>query len=238
MKEHIEIEYNDLLLRGYHQKADDNNVVIITHGIGGNKLGHKYVFRQMAEACSKEQISSIRIDFAGSGESDGNFEQLTHSDQVAQLQTIVENAISKLGYTNVYLCSTTIGCYSIWHTANNFSEVKAVINWNPITNFERYYNNAQSHADDVGGIDYVGLYSGPTYLLDLSQLDRKVPNLRVPVLMLQGEKDKECAFDDARNLCQERGWKYVQVDNGNHLWDGKHVREFIFESTINFIKQN
>lgn len=238
MKEHIELDYNSLKLRGYHQKANEESVVIITHGIGGNKLGHKYVFKQMADACTKKGISSIRLDFAGSGESDGNFEELMHSDQVYQLHNIITEAIVKYGYKNIYLCSTTIGCYSVWHNANKFAEVKAVINWNPITNFDRYYNNAKGHALDDGSIDYNGLYSNPTYLTDLSTLERTIPMLNVPVLMLQGENDKEYAFGDARQLCQERNWKYLMVSNGDHLWNGKNVREYLFENTIDFIKQN
>lgn len=238
MKEHIEVDYKGLKLRGYHQKVNETSVVIITHGIGGNKLGHKYVFRQMADACEKEGISSIRIDFAGSGESDGNFEELTHSDQVDQLHNIITEAIVKLGYEKIYLCSTTIGCYSIWQNANKFDEVKAVINWNPITNFDRYYNNAKGHAIEDGSIDYNGLHSNPSYLSDLSRLERTIPTLSVPVLILQGENDKEYAFEDARELCQERDWKYLKVRNGDHLWNGKEVRGYLFGNTIDFIKQN
>ncbi len=238
MKEHIEVEYNSLKLRGYHQKASETSVLIITHGIGGNKLGHKYIFKQMADECEKVGISSIRIDFAGSGESDGKFEKLTHSDQVEQLTKIINEAIIKYEYKNIYLCSTTIGCYSIWHNVNKFEEVKAVINWNPITNFNRYYNNAKSHAPEDGSIDYNGLNLNPTYLSDLNKLERAIPKLNVPVLMLQGENDKEYAFEDARELCQSRKWKYITVKNGNHLWDGKEVREYLFGNTIEFIKQN
>lgn len=238
MKEHIEVEYKGLQLRGYHQKANDRDVVIITHGIGGNKLGHKYVFKQMADACEKSGISTIRMDFLGSGESDGKFEELTHSDQIEQVKQLIKTALEKYEYSNIYLCSTTIGCYSIWHAAEDCQQVKAVINWNPITNFDRYYNNAKSKADVDGGIDYSGLYSNPTYLEDLQKLQRKIPMLTIPVLFLQGENDKEFSYDDAREVCKQRGWKYIQVDEGNHLWEGSGVRAFLFGSTIKFIKDN
>lgn len=238
MKEHIEVEYNNMLLRGYHENVVDDKVVIITHGIGGNKLGHKFVFKQMADCCAQAGISSLRIDFAGHGESDGLFEDTIHSNQVEQLKAIIDKARNELGYKQIYLCSTTIGCYSVWKAASDDLDIEAVINWNPITNFTRYYENAKSKVLADGTLDYNGLYSKPCYIEDLAKLDRTVPDLKMPVLMLQGELDKEYQFEDARVLCQARNWHYKPVEGGNHLWEGIAVRQYLFKQTIDFIKEN
>lgn len=236
MRIYSEIDYNGKLLRGFHDKANDEVVAIITHGIGGNKLGHKYVFKQFADYANMNEISVLRYDFAGSGESDGDFADTKHSDQVAQVELIIEQALN-LGYKQIILCSTTIGCYSVWH-AQNTENIVAYVNWNPIFNYDRYETESVKHANADGSIDMKGLYTKPSYTADLATLERKVPKLTDPVLILQGELDGEFKYEDARNISADYGWNYSQINGGNHVWDGNKVREELFSKTVSFIKTN
>lgn len=235
MRIYSEIDYNGSLLRGFHDKGNDDVVAIITHGIGGNKLGHKYIFKQFADYAKANNISVLRYDFAGTGESDGDFADTMHSDQALQVDRIIDEAIS-LGYKKIVLCSTTIGCYSVWH-AKQTEQVIAYVNWNPICNFDRYEADTIKHAKEDGSMDMKGLSTKPTYTADLATLERTVPKLTAPVLLLQGELDGEFQYDDARNVAAEYGWNYNQINGGNHLWDGNQVREQLFSKTVNFIKE-
>lgn len=236
MRIYSELEYEGLMLRGFHDKVNDDVVAIITHGIGGNKLGHKFIFKQFADYANENNISVLRYDFAGTGESDGDFANTRHSAQVNQVELFINEAIN-LGYKKIILCSTTIGCYSVWH-ASNTSKVKAYVNWNPICNYNRYEANNTKHLTSDGGIDMKGLFLNATYPNDLATLDREIPKLDKPVLILQGELDGEYKYDDTRNTCDEYGWHYKSVENGNHLWEGNEVREQLFSETVKFIKNN
>lgn len=237
MRKYLEIDYHGNLMRGFHDDANSQKVVIITHGIGGNKLGHKFVFKQMADNCVKRGLSTIRIDFVGSGESDGDFADTMHSDQVNQLKAIIKYATKELRYKEIYLCSTTIGCYSVWHAAKS-SDIKAIVNWNPICNYDRYEASHKKHANEDGSIDMKGLYTKPTYTKDLEKLERDVPRLDLPVMFLQGELDGEYKYPDAKQVCRKNKWKYQMIPNGNHLWEGNNVRELLFQTTIDFILEN
>lgn len=236
MRIYSELDYNGNLLRGFHDKANDEVVAIITHGIGGNKLGHKFIFKQFADYANKNQISVLRYDFAGTGESDGDFADTRHSDQTNQVELIIEEAI-KLGYKKIVLCSTTIGCYSVWH-AKNTNNVVAYVNWNPIFNYDRYEQNSLKHANEDGSMDMKGLYTKPSYTQDLGLLDRIVPKLELPVLILQGERDNEYKYGEAEVISKDYNWQYQVILEGNHLWEGNQVRSDLFSKTIEFIKTN
>lgn len=235
MRIYSEIEYQGNIMRGFHDNASSDTVAIITHGIGGNKLGHKFIFKQFADYCVYNNISVLRYDFVGTGESDGLFEDTRHSDQVNQVKKIIDYA-EQLGYKNIVLCSTTIGCYSVWHAGKDDSRINAFVNWNSIFNYDRYEQGHRSRASEDGSIQMKGIYTKPSYVEDLSILDRKVPQHDVPVLILQGELDGECEFNDARDTCAEYGWNYKVIENGNHLWEGIEVRKNLFSETVNFIK--
>ncbi len=234
MRKHVEIKYQDGVMRGYHDCVDSDKLAIITHGIGGNKLGHKFIFKQFAEYANSKQISVLRLDFYGTGESDGDFADTKHSDQVNQLNTIIEYAKANYNYEHIYLCSTTIGCYSVWH-ASKCPKVKAVVNWNPITDFERYYQNGKKGADETGQIDMKGLRTKPTYVQDLQLLSREIPQIDVPVLLIQGNLDHEYKTGHAMQTAQSKKWQYKQIEDGNHLWEGNRVREELFSLTTDFI---
>lgn len=233
MRIYSELNYNGNKLRGFHDKANDEVVAIITHGIGGNKLGHKFIFKQFADYAKENQISTLRYDFAGSGESDGDFANTCHSDQTKQVELIIEEAI-KSGYKKIILCSTTIGCYSVWH-AQNIDAVVAYVNWNPIFNYDRYEQNSLKHANPDGSIDMKGLYTKPSYTQDLAKLDRVIPKIELPVLIIQGELDGEYKYGEAEAISRDYGWQYQTIADGNHLWEGNKVREELFAKTIDFI---
>ncbi len=237
MKEHIEVEWkHGLIMRGYHMRANLDTVVIVVHGIGGNKLGHKYIFKQYADSLAVNEISSIRVDFIGSGESDGKFNQTTHSSQVDQVAKLVAYA-KTLGYKRVILSSTTIGCYSLWHYANNDDSIEQIINWNPITDFKKYKSD-QLASENNGYIDMQGLYLSSEYISDLKQLEEDIPKLSCNVTLIQGEDDYEYHTEDCRNIARTRKWEYISIPGANHLFEGNEARESLFLSSINAIKNN
>lgn len=236
MRIYSELDYKGHKLRGFHDKANDEVVAIITHGIGGNKLGHKFIFKQFADYANQNGISVLRYDFAGTGESDGDFADTRHSDQVEQVNLIIKQAMT-LGYEKIILCSTTIGCYSVWH-ATNTERVCAYVNWNPIFNYDRYESNSLKHANLDGSMDMKGLYTKPSYTQDLAKLDRVVPKIELPVLILQGEADNEFKYGEAKAVSNDYGWQYQVITDGNHLWEGNQVRNDLFSETIKFIKTN
>lgn len=235
MRIYSEVVYKNKIIRGFHDKGNDEIVVIITHGIGGNKLGHKFIFKQFADYAVKNDISVMRYDFVGTGESDGLFENTKHSDQVYQVERIIEKA-KEYGYKKIVLCSTTIGCYSVWHARN--TDIAAYVNWNPILNYDRYEKNAKRRTKDDGCLDMKGIYTKPTYIEDLSMLDRAVPILNKPVYILQGNLDYEYEYNEAQEHCKKHNWKYHSIKDANHLWEGTQVRNELFEQTIRFIKDN
>lgn len=235
MKKHVEIEYNDGVLRGYYDIGNSDTLAIITHGIGGNKLGHKYVFKQFADYCKTREISTLRVDFWGSGESDGDFADTMHSKQVDELNTVINYAVDTLKYKNIYLCSTTIGCYSVWHS-NRPENIKGIINWNPITDFKLYAENSKAGANNDGSIDMNGLYTKPTYTIDLDKLELTIPDQSIPVTLVQGTLDHQYKTGDAKQKASENKWTYIEIEGGNHLWEGNQVRQRLFKETVTQIK--
>ncbi|MCY6382916.1 alpha/beta hydrolase [Hoeflea prorocentri] len=117
-------------------------VVLMLHGFTGTRdeLAVKDtddgVFTRTARELSKNGYASLRIDFRGSGESDGNWEDTTFSgqikDAVAAIDWLKQNTqvdgsrISVLGWSQGGLVAS--------HAVAERPEVNATILWAPVTN--------------------------------------------------------------------------------------------------------
>jgi len=94
MQQAVEIISNGNILRGMVNKPDDIigkvPTVIILHGFGGNKMGPHFIFVKLSRLLETIGIASVRFDFAGSGESDGEFSEMTVSGELCDARSILQ----------------------------------------------------------------------------------------------------------------------------------------------------
>lgn len=122
--------------------VDNPPVVLMLHGFTGQRDefpvagGDIGLFAHAAAALADAGLASLRIDFVGSGESGGAWEDTTFSSQIADavaafdhLQTLdgVDGArVAVLGYSQGGLVAA--------HVARQRPEARAVVLWAPVTN--------------------------------------------------------------------------------------------------------
>src|SRR5271155_5466123 len=63
-------------------RAPGKRLVILCHGFTGNKIESGRLFVQTARALQQAGISALRFDFMGSGDSSGEFNQMTPDTQI------------------------------------------------------------------------------------------------------------------------------------------------------------
>jgi hypothetical protein len=57
--------------------------VLICHGLAGNRIGKYRLYVKIAERLTQLGVAALRIDFRGSGESEGDFSQITVESEVS-----------------------------------------------------------------------------------------------------------------------------------------------------------
>ena len=106
MVEHVEIVNKDgRVLRGYLHIPMNfrGDVVVFFHGFTGNKTEHDGHFRNMARHLEYYGIASLRMDFSGNGESDGEFYDFTYDTMLPEALQMVEYAKSVDGFKRLIL---------------------------------------------------------------------------------------------------------------------------------------
>jgi hypothetical protein len=93
--EAVEFERGGITLRGMlhlPRGASARPVpgVVILHGFTGNRIGSGFVYVKTSRALAKIGVASLRFDFAGSGESDGRFEDMSVLTELEDARAAVD----------------------------------------------------------------------------------------------------------------------------------------------------
>lgn len=103
MQKAIEIKSRNLTLRGMINTPDQATgklpTIIILHGFGGNKMGPHFMFVKLSRTLAELGFASVRFDFAGSGESDGEFINMTLSGELEDAENIL-NYVKSLNFVD------------------------------------------------------------------------------------------------------------------------------------------
>jgi uncharacterized protein len=95
MQQAITLQHNGLTLRGMEHVPDtastENRVaaVILLHSFTASKVESHRMYVKLSRALEALGIASFRYDFSGSGESDGDFEEMTLSSELGEAHAIL-----------------------------------------------------------------------------------------------------------------------------------------------------
>ena len=111
MIKHVEIKNKDnKVMRGYlDMPKGANELVIFYHGFTGNKSEHAYHFRNFSRILSDAKIASLRLDFSGNGESDGEFRDFTMDTLMDDAKLIYEYAKTIKGIDKIDVLGFSMG---------------------------------------------------------------------------------------------------------------------------------
>ncbi len=107
----------------YVDCGENTPLVIITHGRGGHRnTGSKKVAHYLKDF----NISSLRIDLYGYGESDGKFEDITITTSKESVLTALNYAETNLKHQNIFLFGTSYGGSEILGALDEINTNKVV----------------------------------------------------------------------------------------------------------------
>lgn len=220
-------------------------VVLMLHGFTGSrdelpvKDTEEGVFARTARQLAENGYASLRIDFRGSGESQGAWEDTTFSGQIADAvaaidwlknsQDIDNDNISVLGWSQGGLVAA--------HAAAERPEVKSVILWAPVTNpmatFSSLFGsetvmNAIAGAPETPhtvklpwGVDTT--LKGAFYQeLPVTSPAAAIAGYEGPLMVIVGTKDTLVTPQPAAGqilLNYHPGKQQLVVFNTDHVWD-------------------
>ena len=155
--------------------------VILFHGFCDDRNEINFVHTELSRRLCERGIASVRFDFAGSGESDGRFEDMTVSGEVADGQAILDYVkdLDFVDQSRIALHGLSMGgCVASMVAGLRDADVCALSLWCPAPDVVyNLKNNKTLCGEDVSDIeerrcaDFEGLKVGLGFYQDALTLD-------------------------------------------------------------------
>ena len=183
MQKAISLVVNGRTLRGMHHIPKENGrfpTVIMYHGFMSSKLESRGIFVKLSRLLASRGFAAVRFDFSGSGESDGNFRDMTFSREVDEALAILR-FVESLPHTNPerigIVGSSMGGAIASIVAGKNADIVKALTLWaapsiDIVAGLEsRLKDEMRFPRNQRGDIDMGGLWLNHGFFEDLKNWD-------------------------------------------------------------------
>lgn len=245
MIKHLELKRNNgKMLRGYLTDAlKSQMIVIMFHGFTGNKTEHAGHFRNFSRILFNNNISSIRLDFYGNGESDGEFKDFTFDTLIEDSEEIIQYAKKNYKNKEIVLLGYSMGGAVAAMMSYKHPEIEKIILWSPagnITNIiSKYYNERPKNK--LGNVFLNGSFELSKDMYDsVLQYDTygNFDKYDGKVLIIQGEKDLAVNPKVSRKYNDlAKNSEYILMPFAGHGYDKVEERDVLYQESLKFLKK-
>ncbi|BBC31131.1 uncharacterized protein SGFS_024250 [Streptomyces graminofaciens] len=255
MIRHHDFRHNGLTLRSTLHVPEGpagtrHPTVVFVHGFTSNRLELPN-FVAMSRLLQADGIASVRFDLSGHGESDGDFFDVTITEEIAETRAILR-AVRALDFVDpdrIGLVGMSMGGVVAGITAAEEPGIGALCLWSPaaVAPFEvgRGYLKGRSVAPQIaakGYFDADGHRVSPALVEDIAGLDvyGRSSAYTGPVHILHGDKDEAAPLEYVRRYLDhyDGNAELEIVEGADHAWGTVPHRTTLHRSTLRFFRRH
>lgn len=245
MNKHIELINKDgRVLRGYLNEPSNFNgeLIVMFHGYTGHKTEHNGHFRTLTRMLDPLGIATLRLDFSGNGESDGEFLDFTFDTLVSDAQVMVDFALNYEGVKKVDLLGFSMGGAVAGMMASRYlDKINKVVLWSPAGNIisliKNRYENYPKDENENGINSCYSLSKAMYESLNNYDVFSGLENYKGKVFIIQGNKDLSVPYMIAMKYAVSFPDAFVHlVDGSGHGYDKLEHMQELYNKTIDFLK--
>lgn len=241
MTKHLEIlNVSGFVLRGYLELPENaKKVVCMFHGFTGNKTEHNGHFRTLARQLAKKGVASIRMDYHGNGESDGEFYDFSYNNSIDDAKRIIEYAHNLEGIEEVYVLGFSFGGAVASMVANDENCDKLVL-ISAAANMPQLAMNKMNtwRKLENGNLYSLGFELSPKFVEEIKDQNMysNTKNFTKKVLVIQARNDQAVPYlfgvkyavsykNSTLHIVKDAGHGYDSLENATELY--QKVVEFL-----------
>ena len=234
MTKHVEIEnIKGFILRGYLELPEGaKRIVCMFHGFTGNKTEHNGHYRNIARQLAKKGVASLRMDYHGNGESDGEFYDFSYIDTLDDAKRIIDFAKNIEGIEEVCILGFSYGGAVASVVANDENCEKLVL----ISAAANMPDLAVKKLDTWRKLENGNLYSlgfemSPKFVEEIrnENMYANTKNFSKKVLVIQARNDQAVPYiygvryavsykNSTLHIVKDAGHGYDSLENATELY--------------------
>lgn len=230
-------------LRGMLHRPDENqNVpgVVMLHGFTGQHIEDQRLFVQAARYLAAAGFAVLRMDFYGSGDSDGSFEEMTVHTEVEDAVVMLDWFATQPGIdaTRTGVIGLSMGGAVTALLAARDARVKAAVFWNAVAQPELHFDDHVRSGPDRGVIGGLRVSDEFWTTFDALDITGALAAYSGPGLVIRSTGDDVVLASEADALAAvlgERGTLH-KIDQADHTFKHPAWRAEVFDITTQWLK--
>ena len=228
--ERLDYSFHEGVLGYTSNENDSNQIVVIGHGVTGNK--ERPFIVHLAESLAEAGISVLRFSFSGNGDSEGEFTDSTITKEVADLGCVLD-ALD--GYTVAYVGHSMGGAVGVLRAATD-ERIRFLVSLAGMVHTKAFAHREFGEVTPDEGFmwDEPACPLSQAYMDDLSAIDsvvRYASDVTVPWLLVHGAEDDVVPLQDSLDILRHanEGAELVQFMNADHVFSGESLLQMTAE---------
>ncbi len=253
MQKAIEFVSQNLTLRGMLHMPENASgkvpAVIIFHGFTGNKMEPHFIFVKLSRMLEKKGIASVRFDFGGSGESDGDFIDMTLSGEIRDAHNILDfvKRLDGIDPERIGVVGLSMGgAVASALAGERKDDIRSLCLWAPAGNMGELIMKREAEHDmekvrSFGHAEHNGLRLGLAFFDDIRKLDifKIASNFDKKVLICHGEKDETVPVEVSKRYLKYYGDRasLKVIKDADHTFNNSKWEKEIIDLTAAYLAE-
>lgn len=224
-------------------------VVLLCHGFAGTKVGHYRMYVRLSQALSSVGIASLRVDFRGCGDSEGEFVNTTIETQVADALVALDYLLKQpwVDAKRVGILGCSLGGAVAVIAAKKSACIKSLALWAAVFHggpWKSLLGKSPKALDMGSAIPFQGQWIHPhlvLQILDLNLEDELKDLQNSSLLCIHSEKDEIVDVSHAEQFQLHRAEvacsKFIRLSKSFHNFSDCMEQEETLKATVDWFTQ-
>lgn len=220
--------------------------VVFFHGFTGDRMESHWMFVKCARALANAGVASLRFDFYGSGESDGDFREVTLRGEISDARAAVGFFRRQKGIDprRVGLLGISMGG-AIAAVLAEKAQARAVVLWSALAHTAHLRTLAATSAKPIpgggGAVEYDAREISPRFMDDAAKVEpvSALAGYEGPTLIIHPERDEAVPLSHARDFYQAAGAEakeLVLIPGADHVFSSIPWEREVIQRTVEWFR--
>ncbi|MGG1688964.1 alpha/beta hydrolase family protein [Heyndrickxia ginsengihumi] len=227
-------------------------LVIICHGFVGSRVGVHRLFVKAARHFTEQGYAVLRFDYAGCGESDGDYGKTRFEDFISQTEHAITFGRQLVGIDSkqIILLGHSLGGAVALLTAIKHPDIQRLIMWSAVGNpkqdlFDIIGRKSNHDLRKFGAVDYLGYTLQESFFDSMNKFHplKEAARFTGDVLLAHGTDDDEipaaycCDYADAFHSRVRGECDQIFINDANHTFTCDEHQTQLFTVTKQWLKK-
>lgn len=226
--------------------------VLILHGFTGNRMEPHFIFVKTSRRLAQNGIASLRIDFRGSGESEGEFQDMTVEEEISDAKMALYFLLqqAQVDFYRVGVMGLSMGgCVSACLAGREGDKIKSLVLWSaaykPGENLSGLFSpEMQRELEEKGYLNAGGNKVGKRFYEELPRVKpmEEIAKFAGDILLIHGTGDAVIPATEAQE-CYERlknrpaRTELYIIEGADHVFSTPEWEEEVISVTVDWFRK-